>query len=228
MQEACLRAIKFFPGFQGGSARAWLLTIVRHTCNTWLAKNRRHGATTTSFDEELHSGESDAMNPPVVLQRKADRQLVRQALEELPVEFREVIVLRELEGSVLQRSGRGGRDSSGHSDVAAGPGPPATGTTSGRAPERGAERWTVKKRKIGCTATSMANSTWRKAWKSSGTWRVAPHVREPAITTGSCRIRSVRPASNSAVLTGCDRVLSRQFAVRRERPMPGRQFRTGG
>jgi RNA polymerase sigma factor (sigma-70 family) len=98
MQEACLRAIKFFPGYQGGSARAWLLTIVRRTCNTWLQKNRSHDATTTSFDEHLHSGESDAMNPLAILQRQADRQLIRQALEELPVEFREVIVLRELEG----------------------------------------------------------------------------------------------------------------------------------
>ncbi len=52
----------------------------------------------TSFDEELHSGECDATNPLAILQRKADRQLIRQALEELPVEFREVIVLRELEG----------------------------------------------------------------------------------------------------------------------------------
>ena len=40
LQEACLRAVKFFPGYQGGSARAWLLTIVRRTCYTWLAKNR--------------------------------------------------------------------------------------------------------------------------------------------------------------------------------------------
>lgn len=98
LQEACLRAIRFFPGFQGGSARAWLLTIVRRTCYTWLAKNRGHNAMTTSFDEELHSGECHAMDPHTLLLRQADRQLVLQALEELPVEFREVIVLRELEG----------------------------------------------------------------------------------------------------------------------------------
>lgn len=98
LQEACLRAIRFFPGYQGGNARAWLLTIVRRTCYTWLEKNRGHDATTTSFDEELHSNDSEVMNPHVLLLRKADRQLIRQALEELPVEFREVIVLRELEG----------------------------------------------------------------------------------------------------------------------------------
>src|SRR6266404_3221743 len=55
LQEACLCAIKFFPGYEGGSGRAWLLTIVRRTCYTWLAKNRGHDATTTSFDEELRS-----------------------------------------------------------------------------------------------------------------------------------------------------------------------------
>jgi len=98
VQESCLRAIKFFPGYQGGSARAWLLTIVRRTGYSWLQKNRRHDATTAPFDEQLHSGECDAMNPQTILQRKADQQLMRQILEELPVEFREVIVLRELEG----------------------------------------------------------------------------------------------------------------------------------
>jgi len=98
LQEACLRAIRFFPGFQGGSARAWLLTIVRRTGHTWLTKNRGHDATMTSFDEELHSGGCDTANPQTMLQRKADQHLIRQALEELPVEFREVMVLRELEG----------------------------------------------------------------------------------------------------------------------------------
>jgi RNA polymerase sigma factor (sigma-70 family) len=97
LQEACLRAVKFFPGYQGGSARAWLLTIVRRTSYTWLKKNRAHDATTTSFDEELHSGGSHGLDPEAILIRQADREMIRQALQELPVEFREVIVLRELE-----------------------------------------------------------------------------------------------------------------------------------
>jgi RNA polymerase sigma-70 factor (ECF subfamily) len=97
LQEACLRAVKFFPGYQGGSARAWLLTIVRRTSYTWLQKNREHDARATSFDEELHSGGSDDIDPEALLLQKADREMIRQALEELPVEFREVIVLRELE-----------------------------------------------------------------------------------------------------------------------------------
>jgi RNA polymerase sigma-70 factor (ECF subfamily) len=97
LQEACLRAVKFFPGYQGGSARAWLLTIVRHTSYTWLKKNREHDTTMTSFDEELHSGGNDNIDPETLLLQKADREIIRRALEDLPVEFREVIVLRELE-----------------------------------------------------------------------------------------------------------------------------------
>lgn len=94
-QEALLRAFKFFGGFHGGDSRAWLLTIVRNTCYTWLQQNRAHELT-TPFDEEVHSVEGD--NPETILLEGADRHMLKQALEELPVEFREVIILRELEG----------------------------------------------------------------------------------------------------------------------------------
>ena len=94
VQEAYLRAFQFFDGFHGGNSRAWLLTIVRHTCYTWLRKNRAHESVV--FDEELDFVESSVSAEELVLQN-TDRQLLRQALEELPVEFREVIVLRELE-----------------------------------------------------------------------------------------------------------------------------------
>jgi RNA polymerase sigma-70 factor (ECF subfamily) len=97
VQEACLRAVRFFPGYQGGSARAWLLSIVRRTSYTWREKNRENEMTTIAFDEELHSAGSEAIDPEVLLLRQADREMIRQALQELPVEFREVIVLRELE-----------------------------------------------------------------------------------------------------------------------------------
>jgi RNA polymerase sigma factor (sigma-70 family) len=96
VQEACLRAVRFFPGYQGGSARAWLLSIVRRTSYTWREKNRED-MTTIAFDEELHSGGSETIDPEALLLRQADREMIRQALQELPVEFREVIVLRELE-----------------------------------------------------------------------------------------------------------------------------------
>ena len=94
VQEAYLRAFQFFDGFHGGNSRAWLLTIVRHTCYTWLRKNRAHES--VAFDEELDFVESSVSAEELVL-HKTDRQLLRHALEELPVEFREVIVLRELE-----------------------------------------------------------------------------------------------------------------------------------
>jgi RNA polymerase sigma factor (sigma-70 family) len=94
VQEAYLRAYQFFDGFHGDNSRAWLLTIVRHTCYTWLRKNR--APESMAFDEELDCVES-ADNTEDLLQQSADRQVLRQALEELPVEFREVIVLRELE-----------------------------------------------------------------------------------------------------------------------------------
>ena len=94
-QEAVLRAFKFFGGFHGGDSRAWLLTIVRNTCYTWLQQNRALELT-TPFNEEIHSVEG--ANPETILVEGADRQLLKQALEELPVEFREVVILRELEG----------------------------------------------------------------------------------------------------------------------------------
>jgi RNA polymerase sigma-70 factor (ECF subfamily) len=97
VQEAYLRAFKFFGGFHGIDARAWLLAVVRNTCYTWLKKRQTRDAT-TAFDEEMHSGAGDAYNPEKLVLQQADRQLLRDALEELSVEYREVIVLRELEG----------------------------------------------------------------------------------------------------------------------------------
>lgn len=97
VQEACLRAFRFFGGFRGGDARAWLLKIVRNTCYTQLQNNRPQELATT-FDEEIHSEDDGSMNPEMLLLRSADSQLLRRALEELPMNFREVLVLRELEG----------------------------------------------------------------------------------------------------------------------------------
>jgi RNA polymerase sigma-70 factor (ECF subfamily) len=96
VQEACLRALQFFEGFHGTDGRAWLLTIVRNTCYTWLERKGAHKVT-TSFDEELHGAAPAALQPEAPLLRREDAQLLRQGLEELPAEFREVIVLRELE-----------------------------------------------------------------------------------------------------------------------------------
>jgi RNA polymerase sigma-70 factor (ECF subfamily) len=97
VQEAYLRAFKHFGSFHGGDGRPWLLAIVRNTCYTWMQHNRSPELT-TPLDDELHEIESKDLNPEALLLQGADTQMVRQALEELPVEFREVLVLRELEG----------------------------------------------------------------------------------------------------------------------------------
>jgi RNA polymerase sigma-70 factor (ECF subfamily) len=96
VQEAYLRALQFFGGFRGGDGRAWLLAIVRNTCYTWLERKRAHKPA-TAFDEETHGAAPAAQGPDAQLLRQEDAQLLRRALEELPPEFREVIVLRELE-----------------------------------------------------------------------------------------------------------------------------------
>ena len=97
-QEACLRAFRFFDGYQGGNMRAWLLTIVRNTCYTWLHQNRSPGSA-VEFDEEIHSDESTGgADPEIQALASADKETLRRALEELPDVFREALVLRELEG----------------------------------------------------------------------------------------------------------------------------------
>lgn len=97
VQEAYLRALKFFGGFRGGDSRAWLLTIVRNTCYTWLQQNRKQELS-DDIGEEAHEVESNDPNPETVLLQNVDQQMLKQALEALPVEFREVLILRELEG----------------------------------------------------------------------------------------------------------------------------------
>jgi RNA polymerase sigma factor (sigma-70 family) len=94
-QEAVLRALRFFRGFHGGDARAWLLQIVRNTCYTWLEKNRPMELT-TEFDEELYSQPS--ATPESLAIAGDNRERLTRAIEELPPRFREVLVLRELEG----------------------------------------------------------------------------------------------------------------------------------
>jgi RNA polymerase sigma-70 factor (ECF subfamily) len=97
-QEAFLRAFRFFDGYQGGNMRAWLLTIVRNTCYTWLHQNRPPEAA-VEFDEEIHSSESSGgADPELQVLASADKETLRRALEELPGIFREVLVLREMDG----------------------------------------------------------------------------------------------------------------------------------
>jgi RNA polymerase sigma-70 factor (ECF subfamily) len=97
VQEAYLRAFRFFDGFQGGDARPWLLAIVRNTCITWLERNHPERAT-TPFDEAVHTVAAKDHEPDSRLLQAADREVIQQALSELPAEFREALVLREMEG----------------------------------------------------------------------------------------------------------------------------------
>jgi RNA polymerase sigma-70 factor (ECF subfamily) len=97
VQEACLRAHQFFGGFHGDDGRAWLLTVVRNTSYTWLERNRPR-TPVIAFDEHKHSVADPGASPPSLALRGEDRQLLRQAIEQLSPEYREVIVLRELEG----------------------------------------------------------------------------------------------------------------------------------
>ncbi len=97
VQESLLRAFKAFHGFRGVDGRAWLLAVVRNVCYTWLRRNRQQELT-TEFDEKIHTLEGDMLNPERLVLREGDGARVRQALEELPAEFREVLVLREIEG----------------------------------------------------------------------------------------------------------------------------------
>src|SRR5438552_18204843 len=98
VQEAALRAFRFFENFRGENARAWFLRIVRNTSFTALKKNRPSEMNVV-FDEGLHGVATPPMNAGVALDRAQDRQTVRAAIEQLPLEFREAIALRELEGA---------------------------------------------------------------------------------------------------------------------------------
>jgi RNA polymerase sigma factor (sigma-70 family) len=97
VQAACLRALRFFGGRHMTNDRAWLLAIVRNTCYTWLERKSARGETAT-FDEEIHGAGPGDDDPGAHLIREDRKRSVRRAVEELPPELREVVVLRELEG----------------------------------------------------------------------------------------------------------------------------------
>ena len=101
VQESYLRALRFFDGFRGGDSRAWLLKIVRNTCYSWVRKKRTAGAE-EQFDEAVHSsggaGGGAGADAEAKLVAGAESERVRRALDALPEAFREVLVLREIEG----------------------------------------------------------------------------------------------------------------------------------
>jgi RNA polymerase sigma-70 factor (ECF subfamily) len=93
VQEAFLRAFRAFETFEGQDGRAWLLAVVRNTCFTWLKKKGER--TAVEFDEQVHGAAEE--NAETVLLNEAALESLQGCLEGLPLEFREVIILRELE-----------------------------------------------------------------------------------------------------------------------------------
>ncbi len=111
VQMAYMRAWRFFDDFRGDDARAWLLKIVRNTYFSSLRDNR-HQRDALPFDEALHSDDADGAdvsvfgmgnNPEAILMRLDTGRLVQQALAGLPVAFREVLVLKEMDGLSYQQ-----------------------------------------------------------------------------------------------------------------------------
>ena len=131
VQAAYLRALKFFGGFRRANSRAWLLTIVRNTCYTWLEQKRARG-TATAFDEEIHGvGIRRRWTRKEQLLRKDQKQSVRRAVEELPLELREVVVLRELEGLSYKEIAAIAEIPHGYGHVPPGACPRAASSTAG-------------------------------------------------------------------------------------------------
>jgi RNA polymerase sigma-70 factor (ECF subfamily) len=99
VQEAYLRAFKSFGGFHGSNGRPWLLTIVRNSAYSLMKKNQAAAHLTTTFDENEYLPERElAVSPATLLEHDEQGSLVRQAIDRLPDEFREILVLRHLEG----------------------------------------------------------------------------------------------------------------------------------
>jgi RNA polymerase sigma-70 factor, ECF subfamily len=99
LQEALVRALRYIGGLRNDGARPWLLQIVRHTCYSWLKENRpaEHVALDDPDDAWRELAAPSADEPPSIAMRKADRQRINEAIGALPVAYREVLVLRELE-----------------------------------------------------------------------------------------------------------------------------------
>jgi len=96
VQDACVRAMRFFSSLRGEDARAWLFTIVR---NAWYSRlSRQSNAAGSGLNDAEREAPDSALDPEERLLQQHTVALVRAALEALPVDFREVIVLREIEG----------------------------------------------------------------------------------------------------------------------------------
>jgi RNA polymerase sigma-70 factor, ECF subfamily len=96
VQEAAMRAFRYFRTFTGGTGRGWFLTIVRNTCAGWRGSRGR--TEDDVFDEEQHSGGLPASDPETLLLRTDDATVLARAMRHLPDRVRRLLVLREFEG----------------------------------------------------------------------------------------------------------------------------------
>jgi RNA polymerase sigma-70 factor (ECF subfamily) len=96
VQDAVLRAFRYFQTFTGGNGRAWFLRIVRNTCSGW--RGHRFDALNDPFDEEQHGSGRPAFDPEARLLQADDATLIARAMRTLPDRFHRLLVLRELEG----------------------------------------------------------------------------------------------------------------------------------
>jgi RNA polymerase sigma-70 factor (ECF subfamily) len=104
VQDAALRAFRYFDGFRGEDARAWFLAIVRNCCRTWQRRHRADRQWVPLFDDSASMVEDPRSADTVAIER-SERDAVMRAVAALPVEYREVIVLREVEGLAYAQIG---------------------------------------------------------------------------------------------------------------------------
>jgi RNA polymerase sigma factor (sigma-70 family) len=97
VQDAALRAFRYFDGYHGGDARAWFMAIVRNCCLTWQRRHR-HDRLTTPLAPQHASAARESREADDQAIEESDRAAINRAVAELPVEFREVIILREVQG----------------------------------------------------------------------------------------------------------------------------------
>jgi RNA polymerase sigma-70 factor (ECF subfamily) len=97
VQEACVRALKYIDSLQGTSARAWFLTIVRHAFYDWCERNRPAEIARDHGDAIDAAVDHAGVGPEEAALRRAQSQLLAEAVAELPLAYREVLILREME-----------------------------------------------------------------------------------------------------------------------------------
>jgi RNA polymerase sigma-70 factor (ECF subfamily) len=96
VQEAYMRAFRFFDGFKGGDGKAWLLAVVRNTCRTWV-RQQKGNVPKVVFDEQMHGNQRGSASVEADLVEQSKLGSLHECLDLLPIDYRGVLVMRELE-----------------------------------------------------------------------------------------------------------------------------------